>query len=182
MARADDDLELRARARRAYERARLRAAVRSTWPLAVLLSICVLAGAPALPSLSIAAVHAVVVVVLLHRGGTAARAVTTGWLAGSLPLLTALVSCRVPHACTHGSCASFCMPACMAAATVAGIVIVRRTAGRGVATTAGAALVVALTASMGCVAVGLASALAALAGLLLVTTPALLLAASRRAP
>lgn len=73
------------------------------------------------------------------------------------------------------------MPACMAAATVAGIVIVRRTAGRGVATTAGAALVVALTASMGCVAVGLASALAALAGLLLVTSPARLLAASRRA-
>lgn len=180
MAPADTEAELRARAHAAYERARLRHALRSTWPLLVLSSICVLAGAPTLPSLSIAAVHAVVVVALLHRGGVLARAVTTGWLAGSLPLLTALVSCRVPHACAHGSCASFCMPACMAAATVAGIVIVRRTAGRGVTATMAAAIVAAMTASMGCVAVGLASALAALGGLLLATTPALLWAAARR--
>jgi len=75
----------------------------------------------------------------------------------------------------------WCLPACLAASLVAGIVVVRRAMRRpedarvlGIAT-----LVAALTAGLGCTVLGIGGAIAMLFGLALVTGPAVLVAARR---
>jgi len=172
---------LRERARRAYERGRLRSAVRSSWPVVALAGVCLFTGVPSQLVLPVAIVHLAVVVALLQRGHGATRAIPIGWLAGSLPLLVALLGCRVPHACGGPSCMGWCLPACLAASLVAGMVVVRRAMRRpedarvlGIAT-----LVAALTAGMGCMVLGVGGAIAMLFGLALVTGPAVLVAARR---
>ncbi|MBX7083174.1 MAG: hypothetical protein K1X88_28465 [Nannocystaceae bacterium] len=177
-----DLARLRVRARAAYERGRLRAAIRGAWPVAALALLCLLADAPWTVVLPIATLHAVVVIALVHRGRAPARAVAGGWLAGSLPLLVALASCKVPHACAGGSCSAFCLPACLASAAVGAIALVGHARRRRLddpASLLAAAVIAGLTACMGCVTIGLASAIAALGGIALVTAPAVLVGARR---
>jgi hypothetical protein len=132
--------------------------------------------------LAVAVVHAIVVVAFLHRGRACGRAVTTGWIAGSLPFFVSLLGCRVPHACAGGSCLAWCLPGCLLASFVAGVLIVRhalaRPSERREAAFAAAAIA-ALTGGMGCVMLGLGGAVALLGGLALVTAPAMLVAARR---
>lgn len=177
-----DEIELRARARRAYERGRLRAAVLGAWPVVALASVCLVLGARWWIVGAVATLHALVAVALLHRGRAAGRAVTTGWLAGSLPLVVSLMGCRVPHACGGGSCVAWCLPGCLAASLVAGIVIVRRALHHredAAETAFAAGVVAALTGGMGCTMLGMGGAVAILAGLAIVTAPALWIAARR---
>jgi hypothetical protein len=177
-----DETQLRDRARRAYERGRLRAAVLGAWPVVALASVCLVLGARWWIVLAVASLHAALVVVFLQRGRAAGRAVTTGWLAGSLPLVVSLMGCRVPHACGGGSCVAWCLPGCLAASLVAGVVIVRRALDRRAEareTAFAAAVVAALTGGMGCTMLGLGGAIAILAGLAIVTAPALLITARR---
>ncbi len=177
-----DLASLRARARAAYERGRLRVAIRSAWPVAALALLCLLADAPWTVVVPIATLHAVVAIALVHHGRTLGRAVAGGWLAGSLPLLVALASCRVPHACAGGSCSAFCLPACLAAAAVGAVALVGHARRRRLddpASLLAAATIAGLTACMGCVTIGLASAVAALGGIALVTAPAMVAAARR---
>lgn len=173
---------LRDDARRAYERGRLRSAVLGVWPVVALASVCFALGMRPWILLGIAGVHAIVVATLLHRGRAAGRAVTTGWLAGSLPLVLLLLGCLVPHACAAGACVAWCLPGCLLASLVAGIVIVRRTRRRpeeAREAALAATLVAALTGGMGCMMLGLGGVLAILVGLSIVTGPAVLVAARR---
>ena len=177
-----DPTKLFAEARHAYERARTRAAVLGAWPVLVLAGVCLALGMRPWFVLPVALVHAAVVVALLHRGRAAGRAVTTGWLAGSLPFLVSLLGCRVPHACSGGSCVAMCLPACLFASFVAGVLIVRHARVRPTETreaAIAAAMVAALTGGMGCAMLGLGGAVALLGGLALVTGPAVLVAARR---
>lgn len=174
--------DLRERVRTAYERGRWRAALLGGWPVLVLAIVCLGAGVPPQLVVPVAIVHAVVVVALLHRGRGATRSIPIGWLAGSLPLIVALLACRVPHACGGPSCVAWCLPGCLGASFVAGLVVVRRAMRRphdARATAVIATLVAALTAGMGCTVLGIGGALAVLFGLALVTGPAVLVAARR---
>src|SRR5438105_718308 len=77
---------LRDEARHAYERGRLRSALFGVWPVVALAIVLIAIGMRPWFLVGVAGLHAVVVVALLHRGRAAGRAVTTGWLAGTLPL------------------------------------------------------------------------------------------------
>ena len=177
-----DDNELRDRARHAYERARMRAAVLGAWPVLVLMGVCFALGMRTWFVVAVASVHAIVVVAFLHRGRACGRAVTLGWLAGSLPFVVSLLGCRVPHACAGGSCMAWCLPACLLASFVAGALVVRHALGRGTdrrEAAFAAATIAALTGGMGCAMLGLGGAVALLGGLAIVTAPAMLVAARR---
>lgn len=167
-----DPNELRRAAQRAYERARLRAAVLGAWPVLALAGVCLALGMRTWFVVAVALVHAFVVVAFLHRGRAAARAVTTGWLAGSLPFVVSLIGCRMPHACAGGSCFAWCLPACLLASFVGGVVVVRHALARPTErreAAFAAAMVAALTGGMGCAMLGLGGAVALFAGLALVT-------------
>lgn len=171
---------LRDAARRAYERGRLRAALRGAWPVPVLAGLSIASSAPPHWVVPVAVLGLAVVVLLHHRGRGLERAVFRGQLAGLLPLVVALASCRVPHACANGSCSEWCMPACLVAAAVGGVGIARysgRERERAVESLLAAAAVAALIAAMGCAAIGVGSALAVLAGLGMVAAPVAIAAA-----
>jgi len=180
MARAEIDLAaVERRARIAYERARWRRAVLGSWPLAVLVAVCI-SGGVALPRvLPFALASAVVGIACLHHGREHARAVLTGWIAGSLPLVVSLLACRIPHACMAGTCYRWCMPACMLAGALAGMWVMRRALrrehGRIHHALVGAAIAT-LTGAMGCMALGIGGTAGMLAGLALGSAPAWVLA------
>jgi hypothetical protein len=183
-----DEAKLRDEARSAYERARLRAAVLGTWPVLVLAGACVALGMRSWFVLVAAIVHASIVVALLHRGRAAGRAVTTGWVAGSLPFVVSLLGCRVPHACAGASsggqvgCIAWCLPSCLFASFIAGALIVRHARARPAEmreAAFAAAIVAALTGGMGCALLGIGGAVALLGGLAVVTAPAMFVAARR---
>jgi hypothetical protein len=177
-----DPSKLRDEAHRAYERARLRAAGLGVWPVLVLAAVCVALGMRVWFVLAVALVHAFVAAAFLHRGRAAGRAVTTGWLAGSLPFVVSSIGCRMPHACAGGSCFAWCLPACLLASFVGGVFIVRHALARPTErreAAFAAAMVAALTGGMGCTMLGLGGAVALLGGLALVTAPAMLVTSRR---
>jgi len=171
--------ELEVRARRAYERARWRRAVLACWPLVVLALLCSSAGVAPLRLLPFALASFALAIVCFHHGREHGRAVLTGWIAGSLPLVVSLVACRIPHACVAGTCYRWCMPACIVAGALAGSWVMRRALqrehGRMHHALVGAALAT-LTGAMGCMALGIGGTLGMLAGLALGSAPAWVLA------
>jgi hypothetical protein len=173
----DPGLEQRVRA--AYEQARWRRAALGLWPLAVLVAVCVSAGVTWPRLLPFAIASAVLGLVCLHHGREHARAVITGWIAGSLPMIVSLLACRIPHACMAGTCYAWCMPACTVAGAIAGIWVMRRALrrdhGRMHHALVGAAIAT-LTGAMGCMALGLGGTLGMLAGLAVGSAPAWVLA------
>jgi hypothetical protein len=180
MAPGDIDLAaLERRARAAYERARWWHAVIASWPLAVLLAISLAADVGLARALPFAIVGGALAIVCMQRGGELGRAVITGWIGGSLPLVAALVACRIPHACVAGTCYAWCMPACIVAGAVAGAWVMRRALARPHGRTGHAivgALVATLTGAMGCMALGIGGTLGMLLGLALASAPTWVLA------
>jgi hypothetical protein len=173
------DAALEQRVRRAYERARWIRAALAMWPLVVLAWVCTTSGVTVWRVLPIAIISGALAIVCMHHGREHGRAVLTGWLAGSLPMIASLVACRIPHACMHGTCYAWCMPACMLAGAIAGIFVMRRALrrdrGRMQHALVGAAIAT-LTGAMGCTALGIGGTLGMLAGLALGSAPALVLA------
>jgi hypothetical protein len=114
--------------------------------------------------------------VLLFRGQVYGAAVGLGLLAGAAPLLAPLLFRRSGACCIGGACTSGCLVACIAGGIAAGLVIgwfaAKRQERPGVFWVAAAA-VAALTGSLGCVTIGLASVVAMVAALVVTSIPTL---------
>ncbi len=140
------------RARAAYERARLREAVLSAWPVPLLAVLALTLGGERGDVALAAAVLILAVVALRWRGGALGQGVTPGLVAGGVPLIVPSIAMGAAGACS-ASCSLWCAWSCVAGGLVAGGVVgwlaAARAGGRGAFLFASAATA-ALTGAMGC--------------------------------
>ena len=116
-----------------------------------------------------------------HRLEGAGRAALPGILKGASPFAIVLFVRLSGHGCPGPACWSLCLPACLAGGAARGALIATFAVGspRRRHFVLAAGTVAALTGSMACGLFGLAGVLGMLAGLVLISTP-LVLVASRR--
>jgi hypothetical protein len=180
MATGEPDPRLEARARRAYELGRLRAALRLAPLVLAAAGAAIVCGRPLPMTCALAVALLLLSVGLAYAGGSAGRAVYPGLLAGAAPLAAPLLMATVGHACFGPACASLGLPACILGGSLAGVVIARTTARRDadLPFVLGALAVAALTGALGCTIAGAAGVLGMLAGVVVGGAP--VLAAARR--
>lgn len=116
---------LERRARRRYERARVKRALLGVLPLALL--VAVILGLRLHPHpyvmLALGAGAFAGGAGLLWFGREPARAVLPGLIAGLLPLWLALCARHWGHMCTDSECVEMCLPVCAAGGALAGLVV-----------------------------------------------------------
>lgn len=120
------DLELlERRARRGYERSRLRRALVGVLPVAVLAVVVWCLGLHPHPHVMLAVAACVFALgaALLWYGRDPARAVLPGLAAGFLPLCLALCTRHLGHLCTDAECIAMCLPVCVAGGVLAAAVV-----------------------------------------------------------
>jgi hypothetical protein len=164
MSVAEPDLAVRAR--RAYERGRLRWALERAAAAAAIAAVALVGcAAPGAPAACVAALGALVAA-CLWRGGSWARGARLGFLAGLAPCLLPAAA-RAVHACSDRFCLSL-PPVCVAGGVIAGILLgwlgMRVHGDRRFWLAAAAAA--ALAGSTGCLAAGLAGMAGMALGLL----------------
>ena len=113
MAAGEPDPGLEARARRAYELGRLRAALRLAPLVLAAAGAAIVCGRPFPMTCALAVALLLLSVGLAYAGGSAGRAVYPGLLAGAAPLAAPLLMATVGHACFGPACASLGLPACI---------------------------------------------------------------------
>jgi hypothetical protein len=169
------ELALADRARRAYERGRLQAALWRAAPLLPLLAWTV-SGCryPALAAGCGAAVVALTVA-FAWRGGTWGRAIVPGLAAGVAPLTLPLLVRSAGDVCMGSMCCSLCAVSCVAGGLLAGVLVGRRAAalseGRGVFLVAAGSLAI-LAGAPSCALAGSIGLAGLLAGFAVGTAPA----------
>jgi hypothetical protein len=176
---------LQARARSAYERGRLRAALPLTATSVPMVALALLATGRLAATLAGGALLAALLAAASWRGQDFARGARTGLLAGLGPYLLPLATRCTAHLCVDGVCLLY--PAvCISGGVLAGLAVVflaRRAVPRAPsAAYVGAALAVAgLAGSLGCVMAGAVGVFGMAGGLAVGATPLLLrpLAADR---
>ena len=172
------DSGLRERARRAYERGRLRRALVAGIAIPPVASLAFLQCARPLPSLAAAGLLSILVVAMLHRGQDWGRGARAGLVAGLAPFLfpIAVEGLGSPALCEL-------LPwFCAAGGVVAGLVLVIRRRARlenPKAYWTTAALVTLLAGAVGCWIAGAAGLTGLAAGLALGAAPAFVLRPSR---
>ena len=170
--RAED---LRARARRAYERGRLRRALPVAVAIPPVASLAFVQGVEPLPSVLCAIALAIAVAVLLYRGQDWGRGARAGLAAGMAPFAFPILveASGSPALCEL-------LPwFCAAGGVCAGLVLASRRRAlvkKPSAYWIAAALVAALAGAVGCLIAGVAGLLGLAAGLAVGAAPALVLA------
>jgi hypothetical protein len=160
---------LTARSLRHYELGRFRMAARIAIVLAPIVTICLLEPVGREACACCAALLLAATVWLRHRSRAGLESVSTGLLAGSIPLAAALVLTRLDPGCANAAPLSYCTGFSLLIGGAAGAVVALRER-RMVAlsnhwlTAVGVAL---LTASLGCVRLGLASVAGVALGILI---------------
>lgn len=161
-----DLARLRRDARLAYEVARLGASLRVAFVIAPLTALCIWETRAVSRSVAMGFGLLVVVTILRWRQQNGFRVVSTGMCTGALPFAAALVLCR--FAPSFGSDAAFAL--CGSAGVVSGG-LMGRSMSHWMATPwrqwLGTVTVAGLTAALGCVALGVGTALGAAAGIAL---------------
>ena len=178
-----EPIELRARARRAYELGRVRLAAKAAGAALLIAALAAALGRPPFLTAALGAALAVAAAALVFRGRASGRAVWTGLCAGSgamlLPLGLATAGCRM----FGDACMRFCLPACVAGGLAMGFALAtvarRQEQGEG-EFLAGGAAVAALTASLGCTLAGAGGILAMALGTVLAGAPVWLAARAQR--
>lgn len=119
-----NDTDLVAKARTAYERARLRRAVLHALPSLFLFVVLVLEGR-AHDTLSLLASVAMfpTSVLALHLGQGAAAAVFPSLLFGLVPFAIVRIAESTGHVCLGEACVSWCLPACLIGGVVGGVLV-----------------------------------------------------------
>jgi hypothetical protein len=172
-----DDREnaLRARARRAYEVGRLRAAVRRAALLLPVVAVVLLCCAEPTGSLPGSGGLIVLVTFCLWRGQEYGRGVRPGIIAGFVPLLLPLLAQAGGHPCVPGRCLVFPV-VCVAGGVIGGVALgllaPRPAEGRRIPFVT-ASLIAGLAGSVGCVIYGLIGLAGMTLGLVLGATPIL---------
>lgn len=169
------ELQIWARARRAYELGRLWFAMKV---LLYVVPLVVLTSFSSTTSMSWNVVLGTALgalnVGLLWRGEAYGRAAGTGLLAGAIPLLLPLAMQATGHCCSAGACSTWCLPVCIGAGFAAGIMVGIRAAsetqwpGRFALSAMGVA---ALTGALGCAGMGLGAVAGMIAALTVVSAP-----------
>lgn len=149
--------DLKARARWAYERARLARSTLGASPLVLLVAVGVLAGTR--PGAAVAIGSGLVLwgVLSLWIGHGLQRTLLPGIAAGLFPLSLVACAARVGHSCSGSSCRSWCLTASIIGGGAAGLVVgrwVKRQAAS-IPMAAAAAGTALLTGSMSCSCIGL---------------------------
>lgn len=173
---AANDLALLARARRAYELGRVRAALRIA-PLVFAAAAAALAcGRPPFSTCALAGLLLTLALGLSIAGGAGGHAVMPGLVAGTVALACPVLLHTVGHACLGPSCMTLGIPACIAGGAGAGALIALRAAGE---ESSGrfllsAVAVAGLMGALGCSLAGAAGVLGMLAGIVAAGAPVLL--------
>lgn len=129
MTSTDHSLDLRADVRRAYERGRLRMALRAAALAAPMIVLSLAAGQTPIMSSLVGAALAALATYLRWRGQAWGRAVVPGLLAGSAPLALPLLLRSSGHCfiggacCIGGACWSGCLIGCVLGGVLAGVTI-----------------------------------------------------------
>lgn len=118
-----DQIALRSRALKAYERGRLAHALGHVPFVLAMVALSLVAGDK--PSISIAAGGALMLLAVAFswRGVALGRAVVPGLIAASPPLVLPLLMRSGGHCCVDGICWSWCMLGCMSGGLLAGLVV-----------------------------------------------------------
>jgi hypothetical protein len=159
--------QLKTRGLRAYEAGRVRTALRIAYVLIPAAAVCLLEanGRPACVCASVSLLGLAIWMRWRDRRGT--EAVTTGLLAGSVPLAAGLVLARLGFHCGSAGTAAFCTGVSALVGIGAGAFIavqeVRRRARFWSALTAGT--VATMAASLGCVRLGVVGVVSVAAGM-----------------
>jgi len=159
--------QLTIRAMRAYEIGRLKAATRVAWALVPIALLCLLEAKTRDACSCLAVVLLGVSVWLRWRDRSGSEAVTSGLLAGGIPLLAGLVLARFDIDCGTIATAPACNVLSVLVGVVAGAVIALREAKRRTRfpSVVAAAAVSVLAASLGCLRLGIASVLSVAFGI-----------------
>jgi len=178
-----EPIELRARARRAYELGRARLGAKAAAAALAIAAAAAALGRPLLLTAVLGAALASLAAALVFRGRASGRAVWTGLWAGSaamvLPLALSTLGCRM----FGEACMRFCLPVCMVGGLAMGFALA--TVARGqeegeVEFLAGGAAVAALAASLGCTLAGAGGIAAMALGTVLAGAPVWLAARASR--
>jgi len=121
-----EPIELRDRARRAYEMGRARLGAKAAGAALVIAAAAVLLGRPLEISALLCAALAILTSALAFRGRAAGRAVWTGLAAGSGAMLLPVVLMTAGCAMFGPVCMRFCLPACVVAGCAIGAVVAIR--------------------------------------------------------
>jgi len=177
-----EQIDLRPRARRAYELGRARLGAKAAAVVLALAAAAVALGRPVEVTALLAAALLPLTAVLAFRGRAAGRAVWPALLAGSGAMLMPLAvraGCNV----FGPSCMRFCLPACVLGGVLVGaavaVLAAREAEGEREFLLAGIA-VAGLAASLGCTLAGAAGVLGMAAGAVAAGTPVWLGARTRR--
>lgn len=169
-----EPIELRGRARRAYELGRARLGAKAAAAALVIAAAAAALGRPLLLTAAVGAGLAALAAALVFRGRAAGRAVWTGLGAGSgamlMPLGLATAGCRM----FGDACMRFCLPACVLGGLAMGFALATVARGQEQGEgefLAGGAAVAALTASLGCTLAGAGGILAMALGTVLAGAP-----------
>lgn len=168
---------LRAEARAAYERGRVRLAVLAG-ALAIGPTALALSTWPdQLVTLPLFALAFVAIAVAVWRGGELGRGAIAGVIGGSVPVIAMVIASHVSHVCHGGFCLAICVPICALAGMLTGGFLAWRGARAGAArfwTAAGG--VGSSIAAMACVPMGLGATIGLLMGLAAAAVPGALFA------
>jgi hypothetical protein len=164
---------LKERARRAYERGRVRYAVWMALPTAVVALLGGLMGEPAGLEALTGMLLFGVAVFCYYRGQHVEKGVLPGIAAGAIPFVFAHVARASEHCGACGECTSFCLPACVLGGIAAGLLIAHfaKPSRPARVSWVSAGIVASLTGALGCACIGVGGILALLGGLLLGAAP-----------
>jgi hypothetical protein len=172
-----ETIDLRRRARRAYELGRISRALGVTPFVLLAAGVAIACGRPPALTGALAAALFALAVGLLAFGGSPARAVGPGLVAGWAALAPPLLLRTAGHACFGARCMSLCLPACAIGGVVCGALLGRLAAreGGGAAWLGAAAVIAGLSGAMGCSLGGSFGILGMLAGFIAGGAPVLAL-------
>lgn len=118
------DPALLARARRAYELARLRRALLRALPaLGFFVVLCLEGASHDLGRVAPSLAMYVTAVLALHLGGGAAAAVVPSLLFGVVPFVIVRVAESAGHVCLGEACVTWCLPACVIGGVAGGALV-----------------------------------------------------------
>jgi hypothetical protein len=160
--------ELVSRGLQAYESGRLRMALRIALLVAPVVALCLIEPVGRVASCCCGLLLMTAAVWGRWRDRAGSEGVKTGLIAGSVPLLGALILTELDPACASAAVLSYCTLFSLLFGAVAGVVVARRERIRGAHPPdwVAAGIIAMLAASLGCMRLGIASVVSVLMGIL----------------